>query len=313
MSSDVKKRGLGRGLAALIADTSGETEAQPSAPAGDAPRLVALDALSPNPHQPRGQFDEGSLAELAESIRVHGVIQPLVVTPAPEAGRFWIIAGERRWRAARLAGLESAPVIVRAATAQALTELALVENIQRDDLNAIEEALGYQSLLNDYGLTQAEVAERVGKSRSAVANAVRLLGLPQAAQQAVVEGRIAAGHARALLALPDAQSILALLNEIERRQLSVRQTETLVKQWSEAQAAADAEPEPRPKAAPDPQLAAHLGHLENRFRSTLGTKVQLNRNDDGSGRLVVHFYSDEDLHAIYRMITGEEEQADESP
>ena len=193
MSSDVKKRGLGRGLAALIADTSGEAGTQASAPAGDGaqasasagdtPRLVALDALSPNPHQPRGQFDEASLAELAESIRVHGIIQPLVVTPAPADGRFWIIAGERRWRAARLAGLESAPVIVRAATAQALTELALVENIQRDDLNAIEEALGYQSLLDGYGLTQAEVAERVGKSRSAVANAVRLLSLPQAAQQ----------------------------------------------------------------------------------------------------------------------------------
>jgi ParB family chromosome partitioning protein len=202
--------------------------------------------------------------------------------------------------------LERAPVIVRAATAQALTELALVENIQRADLNAIEEALAYQSLLIEYGLTQAEVAARVGKSRPAVANAVRLLDLPAAAQQAVIEGRIAAGHARALLPLPDAESVAALLDAIERRQLSVRQTEALVKQWLEQQAAA-AEGPPT-KAAPDPQLLAHLGQLENRFRSALGTKVNLNRNDDGSGRLVVHFYSDDDLQTIYRLITGEDEE-----
>lgn len=335
MSNDPKKRGLGRGLAALLANTSGEQPAhaggsagagpQP-APAGadaashsgqtasdDAPRLLALDALSPNPHQPRGQFDPGSLAELAESIRVHGIIQPLVVTPVtpiPEhAGHFWIIAGERRWRAARLAGLEQVPVIVRAATQQALTELALVENIQRDNLNAIEEALAYQALINGYGLTQSEVAERVGKSRSAVANTLRLLGLPPMTQQALVEGRIAAGHGRALLALPDAASILTLAGEIEQRQLSVRQAETLVKQWLDAQAAPAAEPtaESPAKGAPDPQRLAHLGHLESRFRSALGTKVNLNRNEDGSGRLVVHFYSDEELEAIYQLIAGADE------
>ena len=319
MSNDLKKRGLGRGLAALIADTGGDagrdtgdihhetgSQTAASAPAADdAPRFVALDALSPNPHQPRGQFDEESLRELAASIRVHGIIQPLVVTPAPEAGRFWIIAGERRWRAARLAGLETAPVLLRAATAQALTELALVENIQRDDLNAIEEARAYQALLDDYGLTQAEVAERVGKSRSAVANTVRLLQLPAPVQGAVAEGRIAAGHARALLALPDAASVLALLDEIERRGLSVRQTETLVKGWLEAHAAAAEPAAEEPKRGPDPQLLAHLGDLENRFRSALGTKVNLDRKDDGSGRLVVHFYSDDDLEAIYRLIAGE--------
>lgn len=323
MSSDLKKRGLGRGLAALLANTSGELpaaapEAAPAsspadAPGGDAPpRQVPLDTLSPNPHQPRGHFDPDSLAELAESIRIHGIIQPLVVTPAPEQeGHYWIIAGERRWRAARLAGLLTAPVIVRAATPQALTELALVENIQRDNLNAIEEALAFQSLLDDYGLTQAEVAERVGKSRSAVANTLRLLGLPEAVQAAIVAGRISAGHARALLPLPDAESMAVLLQEIEERQLSVRATETLVKQWLDAQAealaAAQAETETPARRAPDPQMLAHLGHLENRFRSALGTKVNLNRNDDGSGRLVVHFYSDEDLETIYRLIAGEDE------
>jgi ParB family chromosome partitioning protein len=329
MSSDLKKRGLGRGLAALLANTSGESPAGaeaaaphpadssathlPGNPAASAtPREIELDALSPNPHQPRGQFSPDSLAELAESIRVHGIIQPLVVTPVPErSGHFWIIAGERRWRAARLAGLTSAPVILREGdsqiTAQALTELALVENIQREDLNAIEEALAYQSLIEDCGLTQAEVAERVGRSRPAVANAVRLLGLPTAAQQAVVDGRIAAGHARALLALPDEQSVTALLQAIEQQQLSVRQTELLVKQWLEAAAQAEAAAQPPARSTPDPQLLAHLGHLENRFRSALGTKVNLNRNEDGSGRLVVHFYSDDDLQNIYRLIAGEDE------
>jgi ParB family chromosome partitioning protein len=317
MSNDPKKRGLGRGLAALLANTSGEPPAgagpEGGQPAGQSsgsptPHLVDLDALAPNPHQPRGQFDVDSLAELAESIRVHGIIQPLVVTPAPgQEGRYWIIAGERRWRAARQAGLTSAPVIVRGASAQALTELALVENIQRDDLNAVEEARAYQALMDNYGLTQVEVAERVGKSRPAVANAVRLLGLPPAAQQAIVEGRIAAGHARALLALPDAASTAAVLDEVERGGLSVRQTEALVKRWLEEQAAVAPADAPPARPAPDPQLLAHLGHLEDRFRSALGTKVNLNRNDDGSGRLVVHFYSDDDLEAIYRLVAGEDE------
>ena len=325
MSNDPKKRGLGRGLAALLANTSGEPPTglgpdagpaagpaageQPAAHSNGSPTplLVDLDALAPNPHQPRGQFDAGSLAELAESIRVHGIIQPLVVPPAPDrAGSYWIIAGERRWRAARLAGLTNAPVIVRGASAQALTELALVENIQRDDLNAIEEARAYQALMDDYGLTQAAVAERVGKSRPAVANAVRLLALPPVAQQAIVAGRIAAGHARALLALPDAASMVALLDEIERGGLSVRQTEALVKRRLDEQAAS-AEDAPPVRQPADPQLLAHLGHLETRFRSALGTKVNLSRNDDGSGRLVVHFYSDDDLTAIYRLIAGEDE------
>lgn len=318
MSSDLKKRGLGRGLAALLANTSGElpTEANTSAPSGTqaaensdtAPQFVNVAVLAPNPHQPRSQFDPESLSELAESIRVHGIIQPLVVTPVPEqAGRYWIIAGERRWRAARQAGLDTVPVLVRSATAQALTELALVENIQRDDLNAIEEALAYQALMNDYGLTQVEVAERVGKSRSAVANAVRLLGLPDMAQQAIVGGRIAAGHARALLALPDAASITSVLEEIERKQLSVRQTEAFVKQHLEAQS--HTKPEAVPvRTDPDPQRLAHLEHIESRFRTALGTKVNLNRNDDGSGKLVVHFYSDDDLAALYRLIAGEDEE-----
>lgn len=318
MSTDVKKRGLGRGLAALLGEAAvegaGNMQELPPVqhgapvPRGEQPQQVPLDQLSPNPHQPRSQFDADSLGELADSIRIHGIIQPLVVTPAHDRpGHYWIIAGERRWRAARQADLPTVPVLVRAASPQALTELALVENIQRDDLNALEEALAYQALMNDYGLTQAEVAERVGKSRSAVANAVRLLSLPEAVQQAIVAGRISAGHARALLALPETGLIQAGLDEIDRRQLSVRQTEALVKQWLEAPS--QTQPEP-PKVTHDPRMAAHITHLENRFRSALGTKVNLNRNEDGTGRLVVHFYSDDDLEAIYRLIAGMDTDTD---
>jgi ParB family chromosome partitioning protein len=310
MANDSKKRALGRGLAALLANTSGEDPALPAAEethpgeraAAPGAQEIALDLLSPNPHQPRKEFDAQSLQELADSIRVHGIIQPLVVTQAgDDPQRFWIVAGERRWRAARLAGLAAAPAIVRAASSQALTELALVENIQRADLNALEEAQAYAALMEEHGLTQAEVAERVGKSRPAVANALRLLGLPAETQAALVEGRITAGHARALLSLPDAAAMLLALDEIERRGLSVREAEALVKQWNELRVQ---EP-PAPKAQPDPRVAAHIVHLENRFRSALGTKVQLNRNDDGSGRLVVHFFNDGDLEHLYRLIAGE--------
>ncbi|HHY58792.1 MAG TPA: ParB/RepB/Spo0J family partition protein [Chloroflexi bacterium] len=193
-------------------------------------QMLAIDRLLPNPHQPRAAFDPAALDELAASIRAHGIIQPLVVTAAPEApGYFWLIAGERRWRAARLAGLQAVPAILREATPQQLMEWALVENVQRADLNAIEEAAAYQALMEEFGLTQAEVAERVGKSRPVIANTVRLLGLPLAAQQAVIDGVITAGHARALLGLPDAAAIMRALAEVTKRQLNVRQTEELVR------------------------------------------------------------------------------------
>ena len=320
MGTDPKKRGLGRGLAALLGESAIEAAGntpeqappQPGTPAagGEHAREIALDLLSPNPHQPRSQFDAASLDELADSIRVHGIIQPLVVTPAlDQPGHYWIIAGERRWRAARLAELQAVPVLVRDASPQALTELALVENIQRDDLNALEEALAYQALMSDYGLTQAEVAERVGKSRSAVANSVRLLTLPKPAQEAIVAGRMSGGPARTLSAPPEAKVKMAGLAESLRRQLSVRQAEALVKQWLETPPQQAPEP---PKPTRDPRLVAHITHLENRFRSALGTKVNLNRNEDGTGRLVVHFYSDDDLEAIYRLIAGDEDVLDET-
>jgi ParB family chromosome partitioning protein len=302
MTTEPKKRGLGRGLGALIMDTA-LTPAGPEivaqAEAGGV-QMLAIDRLLPNPHQPRATFDAAALDELATSIRTHGIIQPLVVTAAPEPpGHFWLIAGERRWRAARLADLQEVPVILREATPQQLMEWALVENVQRADLNALEEATAYQALMEEFGLTQAEVAARVGKSRPVIANTVRLLGLPLEAQQAVIDGVITAGHARALLGLPDATAIRHALAEVVKRDLNVRQTEELVRRLCT----------PAPEAAPtviDPEVQQHLQHLENRFRTALGTKVSLSRNQDGAGKLIVHFYNDDDLESIYHLIAGEE-------
>ncbi len=302
MAGDSKKRGLGRGLGALIMDTA-VTPASPEivaqAEAGGV-LFVAIDQLAPNPHQPRANFDPEALAELAESIRTHGVIQPLVVTSAPERpGHYWLIAGERRWRAARMAALQEVPVIVREATPQQLMEWALVENVQRADLNPLEEAAAFQALMTEFNLTQAEVAERVGKSRPAIANTVRLLSLPVEAQQAVIDNQISAGHARALLGLPSPEAIRRTLPDVIKRDLTVRQTEALVRRLCAPP------PEPEVEAA-DPELQSHLQHLENRFRSALGTKVSLSRNSDGAGKLIVHFYSDEDLESIYHLIAGKE-------
>ncbi len=311
MSDSSRRRGLGRGLDALIVNTDPTRSNQPNdtssrdsvQPAAAGVRIVALRAIRPNPKQPRSHFDEASLSELAASIRSHGIIQPLIVTAdAQSDGIFWLVAGERRWRAAQLAGLADAPVLVREATSQQLLELALIENVQRADLNALEEANAYHALMTEFGLTQAEVAERVGKSRPAVANAVRLLQLPPSAQVAVVNGQISSGHARALLALPNAAQIENALGEIIQRDLNVRQTETLVKRLF-----SEPHQEPAKQSVEEaPQVKAHLAHMEDRFRAALGTRISLNRNPDGSGKLVVHFYSDSDLEAIYALIAGTE-------
>ena len=302
MHHDTNKRGLGRGLGALIVNTSGEPAATVMGNQ-EGVRALPVASLHPNPHQPRSNFDAVTLQELADSIRTHGIIQPLVVTAAHDQPGYWIIAGERRWRAAQQAGLTEVPVIVREASSQQLTEWALVENVQRDDLNAIEEAAAYHALMNDYGLTQAEVAERVGKSRPAVANTVRLLQLPLPVQQAVIDGVISAGHARALLVLPEAALQLAAMQQIVSHELNVRQAETLVKRLLENPPASRAQ---MPDAL-DPQRATHWREMENRFRASLGTKVSLDHNKEGGGRLVIHFYSDDDLAAIYQLIAGEDD------
>jgi ParB family chromosome partitioning protein len=244
--------------------------------------------------QPRSGLDRAALEELAASIQEHGLIQPLVVTtPAP--GEYQLIAGERRLEAARIAGLAHVPVLVKEATPQQVLELALVENIQRADLNPLEEAAAYHQLIDEFGLTQEAVAERVGKSRATVANAVRLLRLPAPIKTALADGRISEGHARALLGLDDEQQQLGILITILRRGLNVRQTEELVRRM--------VAPPPEEPAESQPSIA--LRALEEDFRRALGTKVQLQRNRKGQGRLVIHFYSEEELQTIYDAIVGE--------
>ena len=305
-----KRRALGRGLGALIVDTRTTAptdrfaDITPAEGAAAGVRDIPLDDIAPNPQQPRALFDPAALAELADSIREHGIIQPLIITTRPnEPDKYWLIAGERRWRAARLAEFDTVPAIVRDASPEQLVELALVENLQRADLNPLEEAAAFQTLIDEFALTQAEIGQRVGKSRAAVANTLRLLQLPRSLQEALGDGRISAGHGRALLALPDADAMEKALARIVARSLSVRQTEEYVKQVLLAAAQS-----PAPEPAMEPVVAdAHLVHLEGRFRAALGTRVNLARNKDGSGRLVVHFYSEEDLNNLYQLIAGDED------
>ncbi len=281
------RRGLGKGLGALIPATE---------ISGPGLREVAVNLIVPNPMQPRQALDPAALQELADSIREHGLIQPLIVTsiqdPASEA-QYQIIAGERRWAAAKMAGLTAVPVIVKEATPQEMLELALVENIQRADLNPLEEAAAYRQLMDDFGLTQEQVAERVGKSRVTVANSVRLLRLPDEIKQALAENRISEGHARALLALNKRTEQLKVLEAIVKKDLNVRQTEEMVRRI-----VAGTQPRRRGEP-PSPETEA----LENEFRNALGTKVRLFRSKKG-GKLVIQFYSEEELDAIYRLIVG---------
>jgi ParB family chromosome partitioning protein len=292
-----ERRGLGKGLGALIPSVPTVPGATGGAAEGG-PLQVGLDEIVPNPHQPRQGMDARQLEELAASIREHGLIQPLVVAPLPAeaAGqaRYQLIAGERRWQAARLAGLERVPVVVKNVSPRELLELALVENIQRADLNALEEALAYQQLIQEFGLTQEEVATRVGRNRATVANTLRLLRLPDEIKEALREGRISEGHARAILGLDDTADQLAVLRAVEKRALSVRQTEELVRRLASAT-------EPAPPADPP---SPHHKALEDAFRSALGTKVSLSKGQKG-GRLVVYFYSDEELQSIYERIVGD--------
>lgn len=299
-----RKHGLGRGLGALLGRSPHQDEDEPEEqadPASDGGiHEVPVDEIEPNPHQPRTRFEPASLVELATSIREHGVIQPLIVAERPDQPqRFWLIAGERRWRAARQAGLPVVPAVVREASSQQLLELALVENLQRDDLSPLEEAAAFTTLIDQFSLTQAQVAYRVGKSRSAVANAVRLLGLPVEVKAALNDRMISAGHARALLSLESDQDKCRALELIVARELNVRQAEELVRRWQEESVQKEMEEEP-------PHLQAQMRYWENRFRDRLSTKVNLDRKADGSGRLVIHFYSDEDLEAIYQEIVGDE-------
>jgi ParB family transcriptional regulator, chromosome partitioning protein len=289
------KGGLGRGLGALI---PGPEDAELGSTGSVE---IPVEAIVPNPWQPRQAMSEESLRELAASIREHGLIQPLIITRAPTDDdhptvRYRLIAGERRWQAAQMAGLTAVPAIIKDVTPQEMLELALVENLQRADLNPLEEASAYRQLITEFGLTQEQVAERVGKSRAAVANAVRLLRLPDAVKARLSRNDITEGHARALLTLDDEGLQVKALEVILKKGLSVRQTEELVRDLLASPAAAAA-------AAPPIALSPEERALEDHFRRILGTKVSLSRGKEGGGRLVIQFYSDEELQTIYDILT----------
>jgi len=284
-----KKKGLGRGLNALI-PPGAKTQSQ------SGPIRLPVDRIRPNPHQPRQVMKEDKLRELADSIKEHGVIQPIVVTQVD--GEYRIIAGERRWRASKLAGLTHVPVFVKETTPQQMLELAIVENIQRADLNPLEEAQAYAQLMEEFGLTQEVVAQKVGKSRTSVANTLRLLKLPDELKDALTAEEITEGHARALLSIPKPKAQRDALRTVIQRKLNVRQTEALVRQIISGQSA--------PKRTGVP-LTPHDKDILQRFQAKLGTKVEMARSDSSSGgKIVLHFYSDEELQSIFDKILGDE-------
>jgi ParB family transcriptional regulator, chromosome partitioning protein len=272
--------GLGRGLGALI----------PQA-ASVGLREVPVNAITPNPWQPRTHFDQDELAELAASIREHGVLQPVLVSQLAD-GNYQLITGERRWRAVQLAGMATVPAMVKEATPQASLELALVENIQRRDLNPLEEAHAFRALIDEHGLTQEALGQRIGKSRVAVTNTLRLLQLPERVMAALASGTITEGHARAILMAEGDEARLRVLDRVVAEHLSVRDTEALARRISEGAPAAHAE---RPPSDPD------VERLEDEFRSALGTRVRLVKGRRG-GRLVITFFSDDELQGLYDAI-----------
>jgi ParB family chromosome partitioning protein len=284
MMEGTKKKGLGRGLGALIRET---------APAAVRPaeRSLDVDLIRPNPFQPRRHFDDAAIAEMAQSIREQGVVQPLLVRRRGED--YELVAGERRLRAARLAGLESVPVVVREMSDREALEIALVENLQRADLTPLEEAAAYARLADEFELTQEEVAKRVGKSRPAVANTIRLLDLPEAVLDELRAGNLTAGHARALLALRSASDQIALAKEAVRLRLSVRQLEARVASRPEPAAV------PRPARATTPEVA----DAERQLMRSLGTKVRI-RSSGKRGRIVIEFHSLDEFDRIFTHLRG---------
>ena len=276
-----QRKALGRGLNALLGTSDLES---------DQLREIDIDRILPNSHQPRKNFDEDGLNELAGSIREHGVVQPVVVRTL-EDGFFQLIAGERRWRAAQRAGLLRLPAVIREAGEHDVLEIALIENLQREDLNPIEEAQAYERLIVDFGMTQEEVARRVGKNRTTIANMLRLLRLPPEVQQWLRENRISTGHAKALLSLSDLNAILDTARKIIQGNYSVRQTEMLVARFSKSA------PDDSGNASPvviDPNVKAAIHALEQ----ALGTKVTVQEHE-GKGKIEIHFFSFEEMNRLY--------------
>lgn len=283
----VKKSGLGRGLTSLFDENSSDNEGAIT---------LNLNDIEPNRDQPRKDFDETALSELADSIAQHGLIQPIVVKPNLD-GRYSIIAGERRWRASRMAGLTEVPVVIKEADEQTLMEIALIENLQREDLNAVEEALGYRSLIDTYGLTQEEVAKKMGKSRSAVTNALRLLALNDNELEALRRGSISAGHARALLSCEDdatrAKMLIAAADGA-----SVRELEKTAADARKTKSAAKTAPQKKPTFYSEVELS-----LKNEMRR----KVHINPSGNGKGTLTIEFFSDDELAEFAKRLAENSE------
>lgn len=287
-----KRPALGRGLSALIPDTPA-----PAPATGERALDIDTDLLHPNPFQPRTHIDDARIEELSRSIRSNGIIQPIVVRRVPgDAKGYQIVAGERRWRAAQRAGLLKVPVVVREIPDDRLLAVALIENIQREDLNPIEEAVAYRRLADELQMTQEQIADAVGKDRSSIANYVRLLRLPQEVRANVASNAISMGHARALLALPDEAAQLRAGREVVSRSLSVRETEALVKK-----AGQDAGKTAGPEAE---KTDVHTRVAEDKLRLALGTRVRINRRGKG-GRIEIDFVSEDELQRLYERLTGD--------
>ena len=284
-----KDRGLGRGLSALLGDDALQSQEGGSL-------SLPISEVQPGLKQPRKRFDVESLADLADSIRTHGIIQPLTVRRL-SSGYYQIIAGERRWRAAKLAGLREVPAVIIEADDRTVMELALIENLQREDLNPVEEAAGYQVLLDEYGLTQEEVAQRVGKSRPAVTNALRLLALPDAVRQLLEEGKLSAGHARAILAAPTGDLQKKLAQKVVHDGLSVRQTEALAKRLATRQEEAEEELQP----SPEPDYSIYLRSAEKDLSDRFGRKVTI-VSGKKKGKIELEYYNTEDLNLLLETL-----------
>lgn len=307
-----KRTGLGKGLGAIFGDevmesAAEEQEAKHQAKSKSAQEpekkeeendigkelMVKVTAIEPNREQPRKDFNEEAMEELAESMKVYGVLQPLLVQK--KGDYYEIIAGERRWRAAKLAGLKEVPVVIREYTKQQTMEIALIENVQREDLNPIEEAKAYQRLILEFELKQEEIAARVGKNRVTITNSMRLLKLDERVQDLLIQNQITGGHARALLSVEDGQLQYELAGKIIAENLSVRETEKLVKSLSKKK-------NPKEKKVEDESLTLIFRDLEERMKSAMGTKVSINRKDKNKGRVEIEYYSESELERIVELI-----------
>ncbi|MCH5249013.1 MAG: ParB/RepB/Spo0J family partition protein [Lachnospiraceae bacterium] len=291
-------RGLGKGLDALIPNVSADTKKNNNVSGSTAEKeyetLVKITKVEPNREQPRKNFDEAALQELADSIKQFGLLQPILVQDRKTY--YEIIAGERRWRAAKLAGLKEVPVIIRDYTDQEIVEISLIENIQREDLNPIEEALAYKRLLTEFNLKQEEVAERVSKSRTAVTNSMRLLKLCDEVQQMIINDEISTGHARALITIEDQKQQYEIAQKIFNDKLSVRDVEKLVKNLNKPE-------KPKKKAAEDSSLDVVYQDVEEKLKRTLGTKVSIEPKGNGAGKIEIEFYTHDDLDRIIDLLS----------